>query len=96
MGPRPLLVDYLSVYNDFQKQRHNVKPGITGWAQVNGRNSVSWIDKFKLDVFYVRNMSFLFDIKIILKTIIKVFISEGITDGKSETTQFFTADDIKE
>ena len=96
VGPRPLLVEYLSIYNDYQKQRHTIRPGITGWAQVNGRNSVSWSDKFKLDIFYVQNISFLLDIKIIFKTIVKVFASDGITDGKTATVQYFTRLDNEE
>ena len=79
VGPRPLLMDYLPLYNDFQKRRMEVKPGITGWTQVNGRNSLSWEDKFKLDVWYVDNRSFWLDIKILWLTLIKVFKREGIT-----------------
>ncbi|MBT8279508.1 MAG: sugar transferase, partial [Bacteroidia bacterium] len=81
VGPRPLLIRYLPRYNDFQKQRHDVKPGITGWAQVNGRNALSWENKFEFDVHYVHNMSFLFDLKILLLTVKKVFKSEGIYDN---------------
>lgn len=90
VGPRPLLPEYLSLYNDFQKQRHIVRPGITGWAQVNGRNAISWDDKFKLDVYYVENISFILDIKILFKTIRKVLKSEGITDNKTQSVQYFT------
>jgi len=79
IGPRPLLPEYLPLYNAEQKKRHQVKPGITGWAQINGRNTISWEDKFKLDVWYVNNIRFLTDIKIIVKTIKKVLISEGIS-----------------
>ena len=79
IGPRPLLPEYLPLYNKEQKKRHNVKPGITGWAQINGRNAISWEDKFNYDVWYVNNISFLTDVKIILKTIKKVIISEGIS-----------------
>ncbi len=79
VGPRPLLVDYLELYNDFQKQRHNVKPGLTGWAQVNGRNAISWEERFKLDVWYVENKSLWLDIKILAKTIVKVVSRDGIT-----------------
>lgn len=89
IGPRPLLVRYLPRYNDFQKQRHHIKPGITGWAQVNGRNALSWEDKFKYDVHYVKNMSFTFDIKILLLTIKKVFISEGIYESERQITPDF-------
>lgn len=78
IGPRPLLPQYLPRYNDFQKQRHYVKPGITGWAQVNGRNAISWDQKFAYDVWYVKNASFLLDIKIIFLTIGRVFNQSGI------------------
>jgi lipopolysaccharide/colanic/teichoic acid biosynthesis glycosyltransferase len=78
VGPRPLLVSYLPLYNDFQKRRHDVKPGITGWAQVNGRNSISWEKKFELDVWYVDHCSFALDSRIIWMTIKKVFKSEGV------------------
>ncbi|WP_104492042.1 sugar transferase [Acinetobacter indicus] len=79
IGPRPLLVSYLDLYDDFEKKRHNVRPGITGWAQVNGRNAIDWSTKFKLDVYYVENLSFWLDIKIILKTIKNVLISKDIS-----------------
>ncbi len=79
IGPRPLLISYLDLYNDFEKQRHQVKPGITGWAQVNGRNSITWNEKFKLDVFYVENISFSLDCKIILMTIKNVMTSKDIS-----------------
>lgn len=78
IGPRPLLTSYLPLYNDFQKRRHEVKPGITGWAQVNGRNAISWENKFILDVFYVDHISFRLDIKIIILTILKVIKREGV------------------
>ncbi len=78
IGPRPLLIRYLPRYNAFQKQRHNIKPGITGWAQVNGRNAISWEQKFEYDVWYVNNLSFALDIKIIFLTIYKVFKKDGI------------------
>lgn len=78
IGPRPLLIRYLPLYNAFQKQRHLIKPGITGWAQVNGRNAISWERKFELDVWYVNNMSFLLDLKIMGMTIKKVFKKDGI------------------
>ncbi|NMP04259.1 sugar transferase [Pseudoalteromonas arctica] len=82
VGPRPLLVQYLPLYNTEQARRHDVRPGITGWAQVNGRNAISWEQKFKLDVWYVNNQSFLLDIKILLLTVKKVFVREGISaDG---------------
>lgn len=78
IGPRPLLVKYLPRYNDVQKQRHNIKPGITGWAQVNGRNAIGWDQKFEYDVWYVNNVSLKLDIKIIFLTIYKVFKKDGI------------------
>lgn len=82
VGPRPLLVQYLPLYSAEQARRHNVRPGITGWAQVNGRNAISWEEKFKLDVWYVDNQSFLLDLKILLLTVKKVFVREGISaDG---------------
>ena len=82
VGPRPLLVQYLPLYNAEQARRHNVRPGITGWAQVNGRNAISWEQKFKLDVWYVDNQSLLLDFKILLLTVKKVFVREGISaDG---------------
>lgn len=82
VGPRPLLVQYLPLYNTEQARRHNVRPGITGWAQVNGRNAISWEDKFKLDVWYVDNQSFWLDIRILFLTVKKVFVREGISaDG---------------
>lgn len=89
IGPRPLLIEYLSLYNNRQKRRHDVKPGITGWAQVNGRNSVSWPVKFELDVYYVENVSFLLDLRIIYWTIRKVIKSEGISSATSATMEKF-------
>ena len=89
IGPRPLRTYYLPLYNETQKRRHEVRPGITGWAQVNGRNAISWTKKFELDVYYVDNVSFLLDLKIILLTIKKVFIREGITKEGSVTTEAF-------
>lgn len=88
IGPRPLLVQYLPLYNNFQKQRHLVKPGITGWAQINGRNTISWEKKFELDVWYVNNLSFLLDLKILLLTLKKVLIKEGVNtnDNLNMTT----------
>lgn len=79
IGPRPLLPEYLQLYNEFQKKRHDVKPGITGWAQVNGRNSVSWEKKFELDVWYVNHLSILIDLRIIFLTLKKVIISDGVS-----------------
>ena len=89
IGPRPLLLEYLPLYSTEQSRRHGVKPGITGWAQVNGRNAISWKEKFKLDVYYVDNVSFLLDIKIILKTIKKVVVSEGISQKGEATMELF-------
>ncbi len=89
IGPRPLLVEYLPLYNELQKRRHEVRPGITGWAQVNGRNAISWEQKFEYDVWYVDNISFLLDMKIILLTIKKVFKSEGISQQGHATMPFF-------
>lgn len=89
IGPRPLLTGYLHLYNDFQNRRHEVKPGITGWAQVNGRNAISWDKKFELDVWYVDNVSFLLDCKIIVKTIQKVIKSEGINPENATMTEPF-------
>ncbi|MEZ8062828.1 MULTISPECIES: sugar transferase [Vibrio] len=82
VGPRPLLVQYLPLYNKEQARRHDVRPGITGWAQINGRNAISWEDKFELDVWYVDNRTFWLDIKILFLTVKKVFVKEGISaDG---------------
>lgn len=92
VGPRPLLVEYLPVYNKEQKRRHGVKPGITGWAQVNGRNSISWKQKFIYDIWYVDNISFMLDIKIIFMTFKKVFIREGINQDGNTTMEFFNGD----
>lgn len=85
VGPRPLLVEYLLLYNDFQKRRHEVRPGLSGLAQVNGRNAITWEEKFKLDVEYVNNISLMLDIKIILATIRKIFIREGIEFTQNKT-----------
>ena len=89
VGPRPLLVEYLPLYNDIQRRRHDVKPGITGWAQVNGRNAISWEEKFKLDVWYVDNQSFWLDMKIIWLTIRKVLVREGINQDGQATMEPF-------
>lgn len=86
IGPRPLRVHYLPLYSEEQQKRHSVRPGITGWAQVNGRNAISWTQKFKYDVWYVDNLSFLLDIKILFKTIKKVFVREGISKEGQVTT----------
>jgi lipopolysaccharide/colanic/teichoic acid biosynthesis glycosyltransferase len=89
VGPRPLLVQYLPLYSELQARRHHVRPGITGWAQVNGRNAVSWDERFRLDVWYVDNQSFWLDIKILLLTIKKVFIREGISHLETEAEARF-------
>jgi lipopolysaccharide/colanic/teichoic acid biosynthesis glycosyltransferase len=89
IGPRPLLPEYLSLYNEIQKRRHEVKPGITGWAQINGRNAISWQQKFEFDVWYVDNQSFLLDCKIVYMTIKKVFKREGITAENSVSAAAF-------
>jgi len=89
IGPRPLLPEYLPLYNDFQKRRHEVKPGITGWAQVNGRNLISWQQKFDYDIWYVENISFLLDCKIVFLTIKKVFKREGISAENSVSAEAF-------
>jgi lipopolysaccharide/colanic/teichoic acid biosynthesis glycosyltransferase len=90
VGPRPLLTEYLPLYNAEQAKRHYVKPGITGWAQVNGRNGISWEDKFSLDVWYVNNQSFFLDLKIILMTIKNVFLRSGISAQGEATMPKFT------
>ena len=89
VGPRPLLMEYLPLYSKEQMRRHEVKPGITGWAQINGRNAISWEEKFELDVWYVDNQSFWLDMKIIVLTIWKVLKREGITHGSGETMPKF-------
>jgi lipopolysaccharide/colanic/teichoic acid biosynthesis glycosyltransferase len=90
VGPRPLLMEYLPLYNARQAKRHDVKPGITGWAQVNGRNAISWQEKFDLDVWYVENQSFWLDLKILLMTVKKVIIRDGISGGGEVTMSKFT------
>jgi len=89
IGPRPLLPQYLSLYNETQRRRHTVRPGITGWAQVNGRNAISWTKKFELDVWYVDNLSLAVDCKVILLTIKKVIIREGINQVDQATVEAF-------
>lgn len=89
VGPRPLLQEYLPLYNQEQARRHHVKPGITGWAQVNGRNAISWSKKFELDVYYVDHISFLLDCKIIFKTVINVLKSKDINSETSATMEKF-------
>jgi len=93
VGPRPLLVEYLELYSIEQARRHDVKPGVTGWAQINGRNSISWEDKFKLDVWYIDNQSFMLDIKIIFLTIWKVIKREGISSDNHATMEVFRGSD---
>lgn len=90
IGPRPLLPQYLPLYNKEQARRHEVRPGITGWAQVNGRNAISWAKKFELDVWYVDHCSFILDLRIIVLTIKKVFVREGISSETSATMEPFT------
>ena len=89
IGPRPLLVQYLPLYDEKQKRRHEVRPGITGWAQVNGRNAISWEQKFEYDVWYVENISLLLDVKILFLTLKKVFVREGISSETSTTMEEF-------
>ena len=93
IGPRPLLVQYLPLYNDAQRRRHEVRPGITGWAQVNGRNAISWKQKFEFDVWYVDNISLSLDVKILVRTIMKVFKREGISSDTSSTMDAFRGND---
>ncbi len=95
VGPRPLLPKYLELYNDFQRRRNEVKPGITGWAQVNGRNSISWEKKFEYDVWYVDNVSFLLDVKILILTVLKVVKSEGINEQGQATSNEFKGNNIE-
>lgn len=94
VGPRPLLVRYLPRYNEEQRRRHDVRPGLTGWAQVNGRNAISWEEKFRLDVWYVEHLSFLLDLKVIFMTVKKVICREGISAENAATVVEFTG--IKE
>lgn len=89
IGPRPLLIQYLPLYNKEQARRHEVRPGITGWAQVNGRNAISWARKFELDVWYVDNISFVIDLKVIVLTIKKVLFREDINSATSATVEGF-------
>lgn len=95
VGPRPLLMEYLPLYSSKQAKRHNVKPGITGWAQINGRNLITWEEKFELDVWYVENHSFLLDLKIIVLTILKIFKTEGINHVGHVTMERFTGGKIE-
>lgn len=89
VGPRPLLVQYLPLYSKTQKRRHEVLPGLTGWAQVNGRNSISWTERFKLDIEYVNRISFMLDIEILILTVKAVFLHEGINSATSDTMEDF-------
>lgn len=93
VGPRPLLPEYLPLYNDFQKKRHDVKPGITGWAQINGRNAISWEQKFEYDVWYVDRISPSLDIKILLLTLLKVIRKEGVNQKENITMEAFKGSD---
>lgn len=93
IGPRPLLVQYLPLYNDYQQRRHEVRPGLSGYAQVNGRNSISWEDKFELDVQYVDDVIFINDVKIIMLTLKKVFVKDGISSDNSVTMEVFTGNE---
>ena len=89
VGPRPLLMEYLPLYDEEQFRRHEMRPGVTGWAQINGRNALSWEEKFKLDVWYVDNQSLLLDLKIIFRTIKKVLVRDGISaEGEVTMTRF--------
>ena len=94
IGPRPLLVQYLPLYNDHQKRRHEVRPGLSGLAQISGRNAISWEDKFSLDVEYVDNVSFIGDWKIIFSTIKKVFVREGINSKTAATMEYFEGSEV--
>lgn len=95
IGPRPLLVEYLQLYSPEQMKRHQVRPGISGWAQVNGRNGLSWEEKFKYDVWYVENLSFLLDLKIVLLTIYNILTRKGINNSSSDTMPFFKGSNEK-
>lgn len=90
IGPRPLLMEYVPIYSDVQRRRHEVRPGITGWAQINGRNAISWREKFELDVWYVDHLSFILDVRIVLITLVKVFKAEGISGRGVATVERFT------
>ena len=96
VGPRPLLMSYLPLYNDFQFRRHEMRPGVTGWAQVNGRNAISWDEKFAYDIWYIDHFSLWFDMKILFLTIKKVFIKEGISAEGEATMPYFTGNDSNE
>ena len=89
VGPRPLLAEYSNLYNDDQKKRFLMKPGITGWAQINGRNSISWEKKFELDLWYIKNHSLFLDLQILLKTILKIFINKDVNSSNENTMDKF-------
>ena len=93
VGPRPLLMSYLPLYNEFQNRRHEMKPGVTGWAQVNGRNALSWDEKFAHDIWYIDHYSFWLDMKILFLTVKKVFIKEGISDEGEATMPYLTGNE---
>ncbi len=95
IGPRPLLVKYLPLYNEFQRHRHDVKPGLTGWAQVNGRNTITWEQRFEYDVYYVNHISFLMDLKILFQTVAVVFRHSDINSATDATMEAFTGTDNK-
>ena len=94
VGPRPLLMEFVPLYNQEQARRHEMRPGITGWAQINGRNNISWNDKFKLDVWYIDNQSLLLDLKILLLTVKKVIIKEGINEKNEVTMSKFSGNKL--
>jgi len=94
VGPRPLLTEYLPLYSEDQMRRHDVRPGITGWTQVNGRNALSWEEKFKLDIWYIEHQSFWLDMKILLMTVKKVLLREGISAKGDATMPVFTGNDL--
>lgn len=93
VGPRPLLMQYLKIYNKYHSKRHDVRPGITGWAQINGRNAISWEEKLDLDIWYIENKSFFLDIKILMATFSKVLKREGINQDSERSMTLFTKDD---
>ncbi|MFP4979269.1 sugar transferase [Paenibacillus sp. CN-4] len=95
VGPRPLLVQYMAYYTPEQNRRHEVTPGISGWAQVNGRNAISWEEKFRYDVWYVDNISFALDLKIVMRTLKNVLIRDGINSSNNETMPLFNGDSIQ-
>ena len=96
VGPRPLLMSYLPLYNEFQNRRHEMRPGVTGWAQINGRNALSWDEKFAHDIWYIDHYSFWLDMKILFLTVKKVFIKEGISAEGEATMPYFTGNDTDE